>query len=115
VSHCAYDDLAMIRFLFRFLGLLCLALGFIVLVYDGTKSIADGRWYATKVSEAWVTVHERSLEQVQPALERIAPVLWDPGAVTVLNAPSALVLVVLGAVLLLIGRKKKPLIGYARR
>jgi uncharacterized membrane protein YsdA (DUF1294 family) len=31
----------MIRFVLRFFGLLMLALGFIFLVYDGTKSIAD--------------------------------------------------------------------------
>ena len=41
----------MIRFLFRFVGLLCLALGFIILVHDGTKSIADQRWFITKVSD----------------------------------------------------------------
>ena len=104
----------MIRFLFRFLGLLSLALGFILLVYDGTKSIADQRWYFSKVSDMWVAIHESSLAQVQPALERIAPALWDPAAITVLNAPSSLALVALGVLLLLIGRKKKPLIGYAR-
>jgi hypothetical protein len=104
----------MIRFLFRFLGLLSLALGFIFLVYDGTKSIADQRWYITRVSDVWATVHETSLALVQPALERIAPVLWDPVASTVLNAPSWLVLVILGALLMLGGRKKKKLIGYAR-
>src|SRR5712692_7783177 len=105
----------MIRFVFRFAGLLCLALGFIFLVHDGTKSIADQRWYITKVSDVWAAVHESSLAQVEPTLRRLAPVLWDPVAVSVLNAPSSLALVVLGAFLLLIGRKKKPLIGYARR
>ena len=50
----------MIRFLLRFIGLLCLALGFIFLVYDGTKSIADQRWYVTKVSDVWITVQESS-------------------------------------------------------
>jgi len=104
----------MIRFLFRFLGLLCLALGFIFLVYDGTRTIADQKWFITKVSDVWAMVHETSLPQVRPTLERIAPVLWDPVALTVLNAPSSLVLVILGALLMLIGRKKKPLIGYAR-
>jgi len=105
----------MIRFLFRFIGLLCLALGFILLVYDGTKSIADQRWfYITKVSDVWGWVHEASLPLVKPALERIAPVLWDPVAITFLNAPSWLVLIILGALLMLLGRKKKPLIGYAR-
>src|SRR5262245_2156747 len=104
----------MIRFLFRFVGLLCLALGFIFLVYDGTKSIADQKWYVSKVSDVWATVHETSLAQIKPALERFAPLLWDPVVVTVLEAPSALVLAILGAFLILLGRKKKPLIGYAR-
>jgi hypothetical protein len=104
----------MIRFLLRFIGLLSLALGFIFLVYDGTKSIADQRWYVSKVSDAWVMVHETSLAQLKPTLEQIAPVLWDPVAVTALDAPVALVLALLGALLLLLGRKKKPLIGYAR-
>jgi hypothetical protein len=42
------------------------------------------------------------------------PVLWDPVAVTLLDTPVALVLAILGALLLLLGRKKKPLIGYVR-
>jgi hypothetical protein len=33
---------------------------------------------------------------------------------TVLNAPTWLVLGILGAILILLGRKKKPLIGYSR-
>jgi len=103
----------MIRFLFRFVGLLCLALGFILLVYDGTKSIADQKWYVSRVADVWAAVHEPSLAQIKPALERI-PVLWDPVAVTILEAPSALVLAILGAFLIVLGRKKKPLIGYAR-
>ena len=104
----------MIRFLLRFIGLLCLALGFIFLVYDGTKSIADQRWYVTKVSDVWITVQESSLTTLKPALEGIAGWLWDPVVVNVLNAPSWLVLLILGTVLILLGRKKKPLIGYAR-
>jgi hypothetical protein len=104
----------MIRFLFRFLGLLCLALGFVFLVYDGTKSIADQRWHVTKVSDVWINVHESSLANLQPALERIATWLWNPVAVGILNAPSWLALFVLGAILILLGRKKRPLIGYAR-
>jgi hypothetical protein len=105
---------AMIRFIFRFIGLLCLALSFIFLVYDGTKSIADQRWYITKVSDVWAALDEASLAQVQPAVTRIAVWLWDPILVNVLNAPAWAVLVVLGTVLILFGRKKRPLIGYAR-
>ena len=47
-------------------------------------------------------------------IPRVKSALWDPVAVTVLDTPVALVLAILGALLLLLGRKKKPLIGYAR-
>jgi hypothetical protein len=104
----------MIRFLLRFLGLLSIALGFIFLVYDGTKSIADQRLYISRVMDAWAIVSEGSLAQLQPTLQRTMPVLWDPVAVTLLDTPIALVLAIVGALLLLLGRKKKPLIGYAR-
>jgi hypothetical protein len=104
----------MIRFLLRFIGLLCLALGFVILVYDGTKSIADQRWHITKVSDVWITIHESSLAKLQPTLQAIASWLWDPVVVNVLNSPAWLVLAIVGTALILLGRKKKPLIGYAR-
>ena len=104
----------MIRFLLRFLGLLCLALGFIFLVYDGTKWIADQRWHVTKVSDVWISVQESSLAKLKPTIDAISPWLWDPVTVGILNAPSWLVLFILGSILLLLGRKKRPLIGYAR-
>src|ERR1041385_9007251 len=99
----------MIRFLFRFIGLLCLALGFIFLVYDGTKSIADHAVYYTRVDYVWAQVHESSLSQLKPALERFVPWLWPLVDTYLLHAPCSAVLVILGAVLMLLGRKKKPL------
>ena len=104
----------MIRFLLRFVGLLLLALAFIFFVYDGTKSIADQRLYVTQVAEVWATFHEQSLAQVRPTLEGWAVWLWDPVARNVLDAPICLVLVILGTILVLLGRKKRRLIGYAR-
>jgi hypothetical protein len=104
----------MIRFVFRFVGLICLALGFIFLIYDGTKSIADHRLYITRVSDFWAAFHETSLAQLRPTVERLVPWLWDPLVQSVLNAPTWLVLVVIGMLLILLGRKKRPLIGYAR-
>jgi len=104
----------MIRFLLRFIGLLLLALAFIFFVYDGTKSIADQRLYVTKVAEVWSTFHDSSLSQLRPTLEGLAPWLWDPVASNILNAPACLVLVIIGTILVLLGRKRRPLIGYAR-
>jgi hypothetical protein len=104
----------MIRFVLRFLGLWILAAGFIFLVYDGTKSIASNALFLTKVQDVWGNVHQASLQALRPTLEGYAKVLWNPIMTTLLEQPIALALGVLGAILMLLGRKKKPLIGYGR-
>jgi hypothetical protein len=105
----------MIRFLLRFVGLIFLAIGFIFLVYDGTKSIAANAMVVTPLSEMWNDIHASSLLLLQSAVEnRFGEWAWDPLFQPVLRSPTWLVFAVLGAVLLLLGRKKKPLIGYAR-
>jgi hypothetical protein len=105
----------MIRFVLRTLGLWMLAAGFVFLVYDGTKSIAGDQIVYTKLGEVWNAIHSTSLQLLQPAIERhVAQWLWDPVILSVLTAPAFLVFAILGAILMLLGRKKKPLIGYAR-
>ena len=105
----------MIRFILRFLGLWILALAFFVFVYDGTRSIAGNQLVITSVGEIWNNIHSTSLQLLQPAIERhVAVWLWNPVILTVLTAPAALVFAIIGAFLMLLGRKKKPLIGYAR-
>ncbi len=105
----------MIRFLLRTIGLFCLAVAFILVIYDGTKSIAGNQLYLTSVSALWQLINPASLARLQPAIAPLAGgVLWDPIAVGVLAAPSWAVAGVLGIVFTLLGRRKKPLIGYAR-
>ena len=60
----------MIRFVFRFAGLVALALGFIFLVHDGTKSIADQTLYLSSVGSTWENVHQSSLAALQPVVAR---------------------------------------------
>jgi hypothetical protein len=105
----------MIRFLFRLAGLLVLATAFIVLVLDGTKSIAGNRIVMTPLGQTWHDIHATSLVLFQAGVTRhVAEWLWNPVLLNVLTSPTWVVLGVLGAILLLLGRKKKPLIGYAR-
>jgi hypothetical protein len=106
----------MIRFVFRFVGLLCLALAFIFLVYDGTKWIADGQFYVTSVSTIWSNVHQNSLIAVQPQVERYFGARFWQSIVQpyFLEQPAWLVLGIIAALLILLGRKKRKLIGYAR-
>jgi hypothetical protein len=104
----------MIRFLLRFIGLWTLAAAFIFLVYDGTKSIASNALFFTRVKDVWGSIHQTSLIALQPNLESIAGFLWDPGMTTLLDAPVTVALLILGVILLLLGRKRRPLIGYGR-
>ena len=104
----------MIRFILRFVGLWVLAAGFIFLIYDGTKSIAGNQLFLTKVQDVWGSVHQASLLTLQPKLASISGFLWDPLMKTFLDQPIALVLGVLGAILMVLGRKKRALIGYGR-
>ena len=105
----------MIRFLFRFIGLWILAAGFVALVRDGTKSIAGNAVFITKLADDWNNIQASSLESLKTLVERYAgPSGWEAVATYVLAAPTWLVLGVLGSILILIGRKKKALIGYGR-
>ena len=105
----------MIRFLFRFIGLWILAAGFVALVRDGTKSIAGNALFRTALEEDWNNIHASSLESLKALFERYAGASgWEIASTYVLAAPTWLVLGILGSILILIGRKKKALIGYGR-
>jgi hypothetical protein len=110
-----WDLIPMIRFLLRFLGLWILAAGFVFLVYDGTKSIAGNAIYITRLADSWNAVHSASLTNVQPFIEaHLGTWLWENVAQSILHAPTWTVFGVLGGLFILLGRRKKPLIGYAR-
>jgi len=106
----------MIRFVFRFLGLWILAAAFLLFVYDGTKSIAGNMLYKTDVESLWnslITITPQELGKAK--IEQfVGDWLWDPVILTVLHAPAFVLFFAIGCLFILIGRKKKPLIGYAR-
>jgi hypothetical protein len=104
----------MIRFLLRFIGLCLLATAFVFFVYDGTKSIANHQWLPMKVNDAWALVDQNSLTLVIAWIQRKAMWLWDPYIQTVFGLPSWVVLGAVATILILLGRKKKPRIGYGR-
>jgi hypothetical protein len=108
-------DFIMIRGLLRLLGVVFLAAAFILLMYDGAKSIADSRIYIYKLGQLWTDIHVSSLQSAQAKVQGSLPsVVWDPLITTILDQPSWLIFGVIGTVLILLGRKRKPLIGYAR-
>ena len=105
----------MIRFLFRFIGLICLAAAFILVIYDGTKSIAANNFYFTSARALWELLNAGGPAKLKPLLEPYAGgLLWDPVMVSILSAPASALLGGFGILLLVLGRRKKPLIGFER-
>ena len=104
----------MIRFLLRFLGLCLLATAFVFFVYDGTKSIANQHLVYTSTGYVWALVDQGSLNLVQNWLKQKAVWAWDPYMQTAFDLPTWIILAIAAMILILLGRKKKPLIGYAR-
>jgi hypothetical protein len=104
----------MIRGFFRLVGLLLLAGGFIFLVYDGARSIADQALRLTRLNEFWNDIHQASQQAFQTMVENASPLLWNSVVKVILNQPAWAVMGVLGILLMLLFRPRKPLIGYSR-
>jgi len=104
----------MFRFLLRLIGLLMLAAAFFFFVYDGTKSIANQHLAYIKVGDMWAIIDQTSLNSLHNWFRLKALWAWDPYAQALLDLPTWIVLAAAGMILMLLGRKKRPLIGYAR-
>ena len=104
----------MIRFLFRFVGLILLASAFVFFVYDGTKSIANQQVVYVKVSELWADIDQNSLNVAEDWVKQKITWAWDPYGQMLFELPTWVVLGLVGTIFILLGRKKRPLIGYAR-
>jgi hypothetical protein len=105
----------MIRGLFRLSGLLLLAVGFIFLVYDGARSIADQTLRLTSLEQTWSDVHQASLVVFRPMIESgLGGWSWAYIFAPVLQKPTWLVVGAAGLLLLLLFRPRKRLIGYTR-
>ncbi len=105
----------MIRFLFRSIGFLAIAAAFLLIIYDGTKSIAANAVFITTVRNLWDMINAASLASLRPVIEgNLGRFVWDPAFTGFLNSPSWAVIGILGIIFILLGRKRRPLIGYAR-
>ena len=65
----------MIRSLLRLIGVIFLAAGFILLMYDGAKSIADSRIYIYKLGQLWTDIHVASLQSAQAKVQASLPAM----------------------------------------
>lgn len=63
----------MIRGFFRLVGLLLLAGGFIFMVYDGARWVADQNLRFTRFGEFWNDIHQSSQQSFRTMVEGAAP------------------------------------------
>ena len=104
----------MILGFFRLIGLFLLVIGFLSLVYDGARTIADQTLRITRLGELWNDINQASQQSFQAMVEGVSPLLWNSVMKLLLNQPAWAVLGILGIVLMLLFRPSKPLIGYSR-
>ena len=104
----------MIRGFFRVVGLLLLACGFIFMVYDGARWVADQTLRFTRFGQFWNDIHQSSQQAFRAWVGATAPWLWDSVVRIILDQPVFAVMGVLGILLMLLFRPRKPLIGYSR-
>jgi hypothetical protein len=104
----------MIRGFFRLVGLLLLACGFVFMVYDGARWVADQNLRFTRFGQFWNDIHQASQQTFRTWVESKAPWVWTNVVKVILDQPVFVVLGVLGIFLMLLFRPRKPLIGYTR-
>jgi hypothetical protein len=104
----------MIRGFFRLVGLLLLAGGFIFMVYDGARWVADQNLRFTRFGDFWNDMNQASQAAFKVWVESKSAWLWSGIVKVVLDQPVFAVLGLIGIVLMILFRPRKPLIGYSR-
>ncbi len=84
------------------------------MVYDGARWVADQTLRFTRFGEFWNDVHQSSQQAFRTWVEGHAPWLWNSVIRILLEQPVFAVMGILGILLMLLFRRRKPLIGYSR-
>jgi hypothetical protein len=93
------------RFLARLIGFLCVAGGFVALVVDGTRAIANGAWAPVALADVAAKAFPKLFPLLEPAVRNVHPLLWSPVLTSLFAAPTFLVGMGFGSLLLLLGRR----------
>jgi hypothetical protein len=96
------------RLLLRVLGTLLIACAVILVIIDGTKSLAANGIVFTSLEATWVQLHAESLEGLRQFLEtRLFGPLLKPVVTAILGFPGWAVLGVPGLLLAWAGRSRR--------
>lgn len=94
------------KFLMRLIGTWLVGLALVLLVIDGTKTLAESRFVISPISELWAAVDLTNwLATVEWIGTNLSPFGFNILVETVLGWPGSAVSFVLGLLCLFIGRK----------
>jgi hypothetical protein len=102
----------MFRLLLRFLGLCLLAIAFVTLLGDVTRSVAGARLHVTPLGETLMALAPGKLAFVE---RRVHPFIWDPVCVDLMRVPVWLAVGAIGCMAIRLGRKPAPRFGFSSR
>jgi hypothetical protein len=105
----------MLRLFTRFLGLLLLAVGFMALIVDGTRSIAGGGLMVTTLRNGASESFPALYHALQTSVEEKSAFLWDPVLTTLMLLPVSVALGGLGALFIVFSHKQEATNRYWRR
>ncbi|RUT28336.1 hypothetical protein EMQ25_17280 [Arsenicitalea aurantiaca] len=96
------------RLIVRVLGTWLLGVAVILLIIDGTKSLAANALVITSLGETWSGLHAESIASVRAFFAtRLFGPLLDESLTALLDFPAFAVIAVPGIVLALMGRSKR--------
>lgn len=93
----------------RIIGVIFAALALLAAGGELVSSLEAGSWQPLALGLLWYRIDPGSLNLLQAAIERhVSPTIWDPVLVTILQAPTWLVLGLIAALLLYLFRRRQP-------
>lgn len=106
----------MIRFLFRVLASIALAVAAIFAVLDATRTLAASKLVTTPLAVSWQGASPDTMQAVQDfTTGRLSPGLWSFAERTVLAAPGFAVFAALALLFFAIGRRRTPRLRRAHQ
>ncbi len=97
------------RAVLRVLGTWLLGLAVVLIIMDGTKSLAANALVATPLDQLWAELHAQSYAALQNWIDvYLAPWSADVVADALLRLPGFVITGVLGVLLLIAGRERRP-------
>ena len=93
----------------RISGGIFLAVALMAAGAETVRSLEAGGWQPLALGQLWFSIDAGSINLMQAVVQRyLHPAIWDPGVMVLLQWPTWVLAGILGLVLLLLFRRRRP-------